>query len=325
MILITGASGLLGLHLLHQLSLGDKKIRAIFNTQKLKLLPATDETMVEWMQADVLDLPALEKAFEGVTTVYHCAAMVSYDKRLRQTMMDINVEGTANVVNVCLAKNIKKLVHVSSIASIGKTGNDTLIHEQIEFNVNEVNSNYAKSKFESEMEVWRGIAEGLSAVIVNPAIILGEGDWQKSSSNLFKIVHDEFPYFTNGITAWVDAKDVAKAMILLMHSEIESERFILSCGNYSFKEVFTLMANAMNKKPPTRYASSWMTNIVWRLAYTKSILTGKVATITSESVSGAHQKSYFSNAKFLNAFPNYKFELIQHTIERVGQYYVPKI
>jgi nucleoside-diphosphate-sugar epimerase len=322
MILVTGASGLVGLHLIKQLSEENIPIRALYYSCIPKLLDNTIEKNIEWFQCDVLDIISLEKAFTSITQVYHCAAMVSYDQRLHEKMKEVNIEGTANVVNFSIEKNIKKLIHVSSIAAIGKEEDDSLITEKTEWIKNGYTSTYSESKFYSEMEVFRGIGEGLNAAILNPAIILGEGNWDRSSSNLFKIVHDEFPYFTNGKTAWVDVKDVVKAMILLMHSEVNNERYILSAGNFSFKEIFTMMALSMNKKPPYRFAAKWMTALVWRLAFVKSILTGKVATITKETAHSAQQISNYDNSKFLKQFPNFSFEKIELTIDRIGKNFI---
>jgi nucleoside-diphosphate-sugar epimerase len=322
MILVTGASGLVGLHLIKQLSEENIPIRALYYSSIPKLLDNTIEKNIEWFQCDVLDIISLEKAFTSITQVYHCAAMVSYDQRLHEKMKEVNIEGTANVVNFSIEKNIKKLIHVSSIAAIGKEEDDSLITEKTEWIKNGYTSTYSESKFYSEMEVFRGIGEGLNAAILNPAIILGEGNWDRSSSNLFKIVHDEFPYFTNGKTAWVDVKDVVKAMILLMHSEVNNERYILSAGNFSFKEIFTMMALSMNKKPPYRFAAKWMTALVWRLAFVKSILTGKVATITKETAHSAQQISNYDNSKFLKQFPNFSFEKIELTIDRIGKNFI---
>ena len=322
MILVTGASGLVGLHLIKQLSEENIPIRALYYSSIPKLLDNTIEKNIEWFQCDVLDIISLEKAFTSITQVYHCAAMVSYDQRLHEKMKEVNIEGTANVVNFSIEKNIKKLIHVSSIAAIGKEEDGSLITEKTEWIKNGYTSAYSESKFYSEMEVFRGIGEGLNAAILNPAIILGEGNWDRSSSNLFKIVHDEFPYFTNGKTAWVDVKDVVKAMILLMHSEVNNERYILSAGNFSFKEIFTMMALSMNKKPPYRFAAKWMTALVWRLAFVKSILTGKVATITKETAHSAQQISNYDNSKFLKQFPNFSFEKIELTIDRIGKNFI---
>ncbi len=319
MILVTGASGLVGLHLIKFLSTKHKEIRALYRSKIPDFLPGTLPEAIEWVQCDILDIQKLEDCFANITHVYHCAAIVSYDARMRDSMMEINIEGTANVVNLCIEKNIEKLVYVSSISAIGKENADTLISEKTIWSTTECTpTQYAISKQKAEMEVWRGIAEGLCAVIVNPSVILGEGDVNKSSTNLFQIVHDEFPYYTLGGTGWVDVKDVVSAMVLLMESNIEQERFILSAGNYTYKEIFDKMAIAMHKKGPSKFASRWMTEIVWRIAYLKSIVTGKTATITKETARNAHEINTFDQGKLLKILPNFKYENIDLTIQRVA-------
>lgn len=320
MILVTGASGLLGLHLIQTLSKQQSKVRALYKTKIPDPLPDTLASHIEWVQGDVLDIATLETCFENITHVYHCAAIVSYDARLRDDMMEINVEGTANVVNFCIGKNIEKLLFVSSISAIGKEDLNTLISEKTVWNTTDyLISQYAISKQKAEMEVWRGIAEGLNAVIVNPAVILGEGDASKSSTNLFQIVYDEFPYYTLGCTAWVDVKDVVKAMVLLMNSPVVNERYILSAGNFTYKEIFDQMAAAMQKKPPSKFASRWLTALVWRLSYLKSIFTGKTATITKETARNAHEVNQFDNKKFLLQFPDFTYQQIGQTVQRVSK------
>lgn len=319
MILVTGASGLLGLHLIKKLSLQQQPIRALYNSNKPLLLPGTHADHIEWVQGDVLDITQLEGCFENITQVYHCAAVVSYDQRLHDTMMEINIEGTANIVNLCIEKKIQKLLFVSSIAALGKEDPNTFITEKTVWNTTEYSlSQYAVSKQKAEMEVWRGIAEGLPAVIVNPGVILGEGDHAKSSTNLFKIVYDQFPYYTAGATAWVDVQDVVEAMTMLMNSEVHSERYILSAGNFCFKEIFDMMARAMKKKPPSKFAPLWLTGIVWRLSYLKSVLTGRTATITKETARHAHEINRYDNTKFLKQFPAFYYRDMSHTISRVA-------
>ena len=324
MILVTGASGLVGLHLIQYLSTQAQKVRALYHSKIPDFLPNTIAANIEWAPCDVLDISELEKNFIGITHVYHCAAIISYDARMIEAMMEINIEGTANVVNVCLEKNIEKMVYMSSISAIGKENAGTLISEKTSWSTTEYPvTQYAISKQRAEMEVWRGIAEGLHAVIVNPAVILGEGDVTKSSTNLFQIVQGEFPYYTKGGTAWVDVKDVVRIMIALMQSTIEEERFIVSAGNYSYKEIFDKMAQAMNKKGPSKFAGKWLTEIVWRISYLRSLLSGKTATITKETARNAHETSHYDNTKLLQALPNFTYENINTTIGRVCHYLYP--
>lgn len=321
MFLVTGASGLLGQHLLEALSSTGKKIRAVYKTKIPTIYTKLKSQQIEWVQCDLLDTPALEKVFEGITHVYHCAAIVSYDPRMCDDMMEINIEGTANIVNFCLEKKINKLCYVSSIATIGEGMPGQLVTEKDDWEEKNENSNYAISKQGAEMEVWRGIAEGLNAVIINPGIILGEGDDTRSSTNLFKIVYDEFPYFTKGVTSWVDVKDVVNIMIKLMNSDIHNERFIVSEGNYAYRTIFTKMAIAMNKKPPHKEASQWMTELAWRFYYLKSLLNGKTATITQETARSAQAKKEFDNSKLLNALPDFKYTPIEESILRICSKY----
>ena len=312
------------MHLIQYLSMQSVQVVALYKSAIPALLPNTNEQNITWLACDLLDIGTLASCFESITHVYHCAALVSYDKRLQQTMMETNVTGTANVVNFCLEKNIKKLVFVSSISAIGKEASQTLITEKTLWNTTDYEmSQYALSKHHAEMEVWRGIAEGLCAVILNPAVILGEGNINKSSTHLFKIVHDEFSYYTSGATAWVDVKDVVKAMVLLMQSEVQNERFIISAGNYSYKEIFDRMANAMGKKVPHIFANKWMTELVWRISYLKSLLTGSTATITKETARNAHEINQYDNQKFLKVFPTFKYHDIDASISRIANALFP--
>jgi dihydroflavonol-4-reductase len=321
MILVTGGSGLVAQHLLEALLKTGEKIRATYRNEIPSFFTNISTDKIDWFECDLLDIPSLEPAFENITHVYHCAAMVSYDPRKKEEMLLVNIEGTANIVNLCLDKKIEKLCHVSSISTLSDGVNNELISEKNDWEDNPDNSNYSISKQGAEMEVWRGIAEGLQAVIINPGIILGEGNILKSSSNLFKIIHDEFPYYTQGITAWVDVKDVANIMIGLMKSAAHSERFIVSAGNYSYLEIFSMMAKYMNKKPPYKLASPWMTELVWRFSYLKSIITGNVATITKETARSSQKKRKFNNSKLLQTLGDFKYTKIEETIERASKIY----
>jgi dihydroflavonol-4-reductase len=322
MIVVTGASGLVGLHLLRELSQTHLPIRALYHIREPQYLEGTDASYIETHAIDIGDFQQVEDAFAGATQVYHTAAIVSYDPRDRDRMTRINVEGTANVVNAARHLNIQKMVHISSIATLGDESYPTLIHEKSTKEEDKERSFYAKTKSLAELEVWRGIAEGLEAVILNPSIILGEGDWHRSSTNLFKVVYDEFPYFTQGISGWVGATDVAKAAILAMNSSVQGERFILNQGNYPYREVFTWMANAMNKKAPFKEAKPWMTELLWRIQYLKSVLTGKQATISKETARSAQEKKGYSADKWLSAFPGFSFRPISEVIQHCGKGFI---
>ena len=317
MILVTGASGLLGQHVLAELTARGKKVRALYRNHIPTLYHSIPSSLVDWVEGDLLDVPSLQDAMQEVTQVFHCAAMVSYDKRFQEEMQEVNVTGTAHLVNCCLEKPNLRLVHVSSIATLGGGLPEKLINEENRWQESESHSNYAVSKYRAELEVWRGIAEGLQAVIVNPGIILGKGDPSRSSTNLFELVRNEFPYYTEGVTGWVDAVDVAKVICLLMDSTIQEQRFVLVAENKSYVDVFTMMAHAMRVKPPHRLAKPWMTELVWRWEYLKSLVGGKVATITKETARAAHEKKYYSGKKIEDVLPDFKYQPLEHSIERI--------
>lgn len=319
MILVTGASGFLGQHLLQALASRSMPVVALFHSSAP--VPVNG---VQWKQCDLLDQFAIEEALAGITQVYHCAATVSFDPRDRSAMIHNNVAATRNLVDAALEKGLEKMVHVSSIASLGRTNNklQTLIDEDTHWEDSHANSAYAESKFQAEMEVWRAMAEGLNAVIVNPGIILGEGEWDKGSANLMSIVDREFPWYTEGVNAWVDVKDVVAAMLLLMNSDISEQRFILSCGNYSYKEIFGMMAVALDKRPPHKKATPLITELVWRLELIKSRLRKQRATISRESARTAQTKCYYSNARLLEKFPHFRYTPLEETIERMASAYM---
>lgn len=317
MILVTGASGFLGQHVLEALAQQPLPVVGLYHSRS----PQIQFANLTWKKCDLLDIFAVEDIMREATYVYHCAAIVSYDPAMKDKMIRENVAATANVVNAALEAGVKRLIHVSSIAALGQTpvhSFETMISEETHWEESKANSAYAESKFQSEMEVWRAMAEGLNAAIVNPGIILGEGDWNKGSARLMDIVYKEFPWFTEGITSWVDVKDVAAAMILLMNSDISEERFIISGGNFAHKDIFTRMARALKRRPPFKQATPFMTEIVWRAEFFKSRLAGKEATITKETARSAQRKSNYDNSKFPAAFPGFQYQGIDDTIARMA-------
>lgn len=321
MILVTGASGFLGQHLLEALSKNGEAVRAIYRYHR----PSLDFQNVTWQAADLLDTEEVEETLKGVDRVYHCAATVSFDSKDKNKLIRENVAITENMVNAALSSTVRKFVHVSSIAALGRRQAEAankLISEKDIFEEGKDNSQYAVGKYLGEMEVWRGMAEGLNAVIVNPAIILGAGDWSKGSAKLMQVCDEEFPWYTKGLTGWVDVRDVVQAMMLLMDSDIANERFILSAGNYYYKDVFSQMAVAIGKKPPHKFAGKWLTGLVWRLAFIKSKLKGTEATITKETARTAHEIYHFDNSKFIKAFPDFHFRAFEETIQDMAKVFL---
>lgn len=314
MIFVTGGTGFLGQELLRQLLAKGEKIRALYRKKSNKQHIIEQFPEVEWCEGDVLDVVKMDELLEGCETVYHVAAVVSFDPRQSDWMMQVNKEGTANIVNICLDKKIKKLVHVSSIAAIGRNPNSNHVHEDTEWTTSHVNSNYSRSKQASEMEVWRGIAEDLDAVIVNPSIILGPINWREGSGKLFIRAWKESKFVTNGGTGFVDVRDVAKVMWQLMESDISGERFILNGANVPYKEFFETVAGHFNKKPPTTIAKPWMSNILWRVEAVRTFFTKKEPLITKETAKIAHETFFYHTEKIEKAL-NFKFRPIEETLK----------
>ncbi|MGO4294773.1 NAD-dependent epimerase/dehydratase family protein [Chitinophaga sp. RAB17] len=317
MILVTGGTGFLGSHLIRALVAAGKPVRALYRQQPSPRLQDISDK-IEWVPGDILDIFTLEDALVGVTQVYHCAAMVSFQAADKDRLLKINVEGTANVVNMALDAGVKKLLYVSSVAAIGRARDNAAVNEDCEWQDSKNNSRYSISKFQGEMEVWRGIAEGLDAVIVNPSIILGAGFWDDGSGALLKNAWKEFPYYTEGVNGFVDVEDVVKAMIQLMDSDINAERFILSADNWGYQRLFTTMAHALGKKPPHIAAKPWMAEVVWRLEKVKGMVTGKHPLVTKETARTAQMKVNYENTKVLNALPGFQFRPLEETIKQIA-------
>lgn len=314
MILVTGGTGLLGTHLiLHLHGLGLRP-RALYRAQ----IPEAIKDKAEWIKGDILDVTELEEAMEGIRQVYHVAGYVSFNSKHRATMHKINIEGTANVVNACLDAKVDKLVHVSSVAALGRIRVEGPINENMTWSEETSNSEYGRTKFLAEMEVWRGISEGLNAAMVNPVIIIGEhGDWSKGSMNIFRNIYNGFKWFTTGSTGFVDAGDVAKAMVLLMDSSISAERFVISAENLSYKSLFEMIADAFGVKRPSTKVTPFISAMVWRFEKIKSLLTGSDPLITKETARTGMTAATFDNTKFLNAFPSFSYNPLQVSVQRI--------
>ena len=312
MILVTGGAGLLGSELIKQLLAKDKKVKAIYHRTPIAENLQHPNLIIE--QADILDVIALEEVMEGVTQVYHCAGMVSFAPEDRDLLYKINVEGTTNVVNAALNAKVEKLVHVSSVAALGRIRQGQIITEKMEWTKETSNSIYGHSKYLGEMEVWRGQAEGLHTVVVNPSIILGTGNWTEGSTKIFKSVYEEFPWYTTGSTGFVDVRDLAAVMIRLMESDISAEKFIVSAHNETYQTLFNLIADAFNKKRPTKKVTPFIAGIVTRLQEVKSWFSKEKPLITKETALTAMTETNFSNEKILAALPQFSFLSLEETI-----------
>jgi len=322
MILITGANGLVGSQLAYDLLKKGRKVRALKRKHaSLDVFKKhfTDEPhllqALEWFEGDVLDIFSLEDALDGITDVYHCAAKISFNPADYHTMMEVNIRGTANVVNCCLGKGIRKLCHVSSVAAIGRSRDQETITEESLWQTSRLNSGYSISKYGAEREVWRGIAEGLDAVIVNPTVIMGRGNWEEGSSSMIKKVYEGLRFYTRGVNGFVDAGDVSRAMIWLTESDVKNERFILNAENISYHNFFTMAAGFLNKPAPSRFAGPFLSSIAWRVEKLKSMLTGGRPLITRETARTANNRYYYSNEKIKKL--GFEFIPVKVSLEKV--------
>lgn len=331
MILVTGGTGLVGSHLLYHLVLQHDNIRATYRAKsslkKVKKVFSyyTSDTSlfdkIDWFEVDITQVPIMILAFKDVKQVYHCAALISFDAKDYIEMRKVNIHGTAIVVNLAIDAKIDKLCFVSSIAAVGESINGNTITEESEWNKELDNSGYSITKFGAEMEIWRASQEGVDVVIVNPGVILGSGFWNSGSGKLFSQVYNGFSYYTEGITGFVSVKDVVKAMIKLMHSEIKNERFILVAENKSFREVFVAIAEALGVKKPSKKIRPWQTSVFWRVAWLLSKITGKPALLTKYSARSSHAVSKYSSKKIKRQL-NFEFEPVEETIKRVCKNYL---
>ncbi|WP_233898851.1 NAD-dependent epimerase/dehydratase family protein [Tenacibaculum piscium] len=329
MILVTGGTGLVGSHLLYHLLQKGAKIRAIYRSEgkrehvKKIFSFYTDDvaslfSKIQWIQADITETPSLEAVFKGITEVYHCAALVSFDPKEYKKMRQVNIEGTANIINFSIEAKIKKLCFVSSIAAVGNAINSQPINEENEWSDSDIHSGYSITKYGAEMEVWRGSQEGLEVVIVNPGVILGSGFWQEGSGKLFTQINNGFNFYTEGITGFVGVQDVVKAMILLMESTIKNERFILVSENKSFKEILVLIADNLHKKRPSIKVSKFLSAFFWRFAWFISILTKKKPLLTKNTARASHPISFYNSSKIQEKI-NFKFTEIATEIKNISK------
>lgn len=324
MILVTGSTGLVGRHLLLELITDGKQVRAMYRSEKKRkeveafyafAKAESQNHLIDWQLGDINDMPRLCEIFKDITHVYHCAALISFDPYDFKKLTKINVEGTANVVNLCLDQKVEKLIHLSSIATLAVTPNNPITEENY-WDPDALNSVYALTKYGSEMEVWRGTEENLNALIFNPGIILGEGDYTTGSGTIFKRILQEKSYYPKGSSAIIDVKDLVKIMINGMSSDHSQERYIAISENISYKDLAVKMAKSLNKKLPAKALSNWIVPIVVMFDTCIGLFTGK-RSITSIGGKSLQTNSSFNNSKLLKDF-NYKITDLNDTLDRIA-------
>ena len=327
MIFVTGGTGLLGTHMLIELAQSKDSIRAIYRSERKReavrslfnyYIPDIAESYfnrIEWIKADILDLPELRESMKGAYQIYHCAALVSFHNNDFYNLIKSNREGTANIVNLALNLDHCKLCYVSSTAAIGGDEGEH-ISEASKWKNSPTTSGYSISKYSAEKEVWRGIEEGLNAVIVNPCVILGAGNWNKSSLTIFRTLKNGISFYPPGSNAVVDARDVSEIMVKLMNSDISSERYLCIGSNQSFQVLMTEIAKQLDVTMPKRPVKRYMVEIARRILSFTALFTSKKPEITAETVHSLFgNKSY--DASKIEKTLDFKFRDLSEMVENV--------
>ncbi len=320
MVLVTGGTGLVGSHLLFQLAMNGVQITAIHrknsDLKRVKKIfsyySPQYETLfqkITWQEANLSDITSLDTAFTNIAQVYHCAAMISFDPSDFDELQKVNVEGTANVVNMCLAHGIEKLCYVSSIATLGKGKGKMEVTEESEWNEQDANV-YGISKYEAEMEVWRGSQEGLAVTIINPGVIVGPGFWQTGSGELFQTAAKGRNYFPPSGTGFVAVNDVVTAMICLMESPIKNERFLMVGANITFKDILTQLTAYLGKPRPKKKIQFWQLEVFWRLDWLWHLISGKKRNLTKNTAQSLRNRENYSSQKIMDQL-QFKFQPLE--------------
>jgi nucleoside-diphosphate-sugar epimerase len=332
MVLLTGATGFLGSHVLYKLLLNGEKVRAIkrptsslinvkrvfefYGDKNLSLL-----NNVEWVEADILNIYEVEEVVKGIEEVYHCAAVVSFNPKDKELMLRTNGCGTENLVNASLEVGVKKFCHVSSIAALGRNTTKDVVTENTWWKPSPKNSEYSVSKYRAEREVWRASEEGLDVIIVNPSVIVGPCDFSSGAYKMMQQAYKGILFYTDGATAFVDVRDVADAMIKLMKSNIKNERFIVSAANLSYRAFFDMLHDAFGKKRPMIKANKAFVQIVRFLDKMKSLITGSERIITSDTVNAISSTHHYNNSKLISQI-SMQYIPIQQSIKEMCEVFL---
>ncbi len=323
MILVTGGTGFLGAHLLDQLIQAGEKVRCIYRKEPFKYLPQEIIDQIEWVKGDVLDIVSIEKAMEGIEEVFHCAGKISFNPKDKDDLLKVNVEGTANVVNACLGNKVQRLIYVSSVAALGRAKDGQPITESNSWEDFPHHTHYGESKHLAELEVWRGIAEGLSALVVNPSTLIGPSlYWAEGSPQLFKNIAEGFSFYPTGKNGFTDVRDAARLIRHLMRTNISDERFIINNENWTFKRLFLTIKNNFHLETDFIEINPFISNFFWRANKLKTLITGGEQRITKEMIQSSAEKVSFSNRKIAGLFPSFQWTDLEETIADACQVYL---
>ena len=330
MIFVTGGTGLVGSHVLLKLAKRGEDFKALKRiSSSLSICKSVFSfynsnalfDKINWVEGDVNDIPSLTEGMKGCEKLIHCAAIVSFYESDADLLKKVNIEGTANVMNVALASGIKKVGFVSSIAALGRNSTLGMVDEECQFKITKLDSNYALSKYYAEQEVWRASNEGLDVVIVNPSVILGPGDWSKGSPQIFQKIHKGLKFYSEGSTGYVDVNDVAESVLQLLFSEIKNERFIVNGANLKYRDCFDMIAVSLNKPKATIKITPLLKEIAWRVEAVRSFFTNQKPLLTRETANSAMTSSAFNTSK-IEKMINFQFTDMDVTIKKYADWFI---
>lgn len=319
--LVTGATGIVGLRIVSDLLKSDEKVRALkrsgsdmaFAEKVLRFYGIQDAGLsnIDWFEGDLLDIFSLEHALEGVNTVYHCAAMVSYDPKQEPQLFQVNEGGTKNLVNVCISSGVENLCHISSVAALGveKEGATT---EDTHWQRDENRSVYGLTKFLAEREAWRGSAEGLNVVVVNPSIILGPSKPDQSSGMLVSMLQKGSKYYPSGGVGLVDVRDVSQTCLTAVQNEKFAERYLLNSENLSFKDLLSIAANVFGNEKPKTKLPNFLLELAWRFGLIARLF--GIKSISKETARSAQRQTNYGSTK-ANTDLEVEFVLVEESLE----------
>jgi len=318
MILVTGCNGLLGSYIARSLLNKGYAVKGyVRDGADMSLLTKEEQSKITWSKGSLFDSNALAHALEGVTKIIHTAAVVSYSPARIKELYAVNVQGTANLINEALVSEVKDFIHVSSIAALGRPAGKEQINEEDLWVDSDYNTHYARSKYLSELEVYRGFEEGLKGFVINPSVILSPGDISKSSAKLFGYVLKGAKYYSKGNLNYIDVRDVCTLLIRLMESDVAvGEKFILNASTVDFKTFFELIAKELGVDPPSKEATTLMKEVLWRVEYLRSLISGEEPLLTKETARLSAAGHQYDHQKIKQLF-NYQFYNLDDTVKWV--------
>jgi dihydroflavonol-4-reductase len=323
-VFITGISGLVGSAVARRAVAMGHTVSGLTRSATFPANLVSIKESVKLYEGDILDVLSLEEPVKNADLIVHAAAMVSFLPKDRQAMFDINVRGTAQLVNECLRHENKTFCFISSVAALGKpikpkNQQITSINENQKWVDEAENSFYGKTKFLAECEVWRAEAEGLNTMVLNPSVVIGESYLKQSSSKLFDYIKKGRKFYTDGLINYVDAEDLSLALFDIYDKKAYNSRFILNAGTISYNSFFEMLATKMNKKAPNIKLGKLWIAVLWRLEYLRSILTGAQPLISKETSQSAASFYTYDATKVQNL--GFNFRSLEESLDRISKFY----